>query len=335
MARRSWLPVVGIVALSILGCGGAPNSTTQTSPGAPVHLIAAYSNISGDFLALWVAKEAGILKSHGLDVDVQYSEGGKNTMSALLSDQFQISAQGGGEVLSAVASASDLVVTATLAPVYPYRFMVQKEITSPGDLKGKTIAISNPGGSSDIATRLALNKLGLNPDKDVKIISVSSHANRTAAMLSGQVAGGVDDPPDTVELEKKGLHSLLDLAALKLPASQTVITVKRQWMDANKDVVQRFIDSLVLALAKIRKDRAFAVKVMKQYFKSSDTDAMGKGVDFFRDEVERPLPYPRPEQFVDTQATLGKSNPKVLALQIDRILDPSFVKSAEDRKLDK
>jgi NitT/TauT family transport system substrate-binding protein len=335
MARRSWHPVVGIVALSILACGGAPNSTTQTSPGAQVHLVAAYSNISGDFLALWVAKEAGIFKSHGLDVDVQYSEGGKNTMSALLSDQFQISAQGGGEVLSAVAGGSDLVITSTLAPVYPYRFMVQKEITSPGDLKGKTIAISNPGGSSDIATRLALNKLGLNPDKDVKIVSVSSHANRTAAMLSGQVAGGVDDPPDTVELEKKGLHSLLDLAALKLPASQTVITVKRQWMDANKDVVQRFTDSLVLALAKIRKDRAFAVQVMKQYFKSSDTDAMGKGVDFFRDEVEKPLPYPRPEQFVDTQATLGKSNPKVLALQVEKILDPSFVKSAEDRKLDK
>lgn len=333
MTRRSWLLVFGIVALSILGCGGTP--TTASTPGAPAHLTVAYSNISGDFMAIWVAKEAGIFKAHGLDVDVQYSEGGKNTMTALVSGQFQISQQGGGEVLSTVASGTDVVVVGTLAPVYPYQFMVQQDIKSAGDLKGKTIAISNVGGSSDIATRLALNKLGLNPDKDVTIIPVSSHANRTAAMLSGQVAGGVDDPPDTVELEKKGMHSILDLAALKLPASQTVISVQRQWLDSNKDVMQRYADSIVLALAKVRKDRKFTIEVMKKYFKSSDDAAMGKGVDFFRDEVQQPVPYPRLEQFVDTQATLGKTNAKVKALQVEKILDASFMKSADDRGLAK
>jgi NitT/TauT family transport system substrate-binding protein len=334
MPRPVLLCLIGLISLTLSACGGAPASSAA-SPGALVKLTVGYSNITGDNLALWVAKEAGIFKAQGLDVDIQYSEGGKNTMNALLAGGFQISAQGGGEVLSSVAEGSDLVVTATMAPVYPYKLMVQPEIKTAADLKGKTLAISNVGGSSDVGTRLALTKLGLNPDKDVKFITVSSHANRTAAILTGQVAGGVDDPPDTVELEKKGIHSLVDLAALKLPAAQTVITVQRSWLGSNKDTMQRFVDSLVLAFAKIRKDRKVSVEVMKKYFKSSDDHAMGVGYDFFKDEVFQPLPYPKAEQFSDAQAANGKKNPKVLSVNVDKFLDQSFVKKAEDKGLQK
>src|SRR5206468_3251632 len=82
-------------------------------------------------------------------------------------------------------------VVAQLAGVYPFVLEVAAKITSIADLKGKKIGVSSVGSSSDIATRAALKKLGLDPDKDVTIVPVGSAAQRTAAMLSGAIDAGV------------------------------------------------------------------------------------------------------------------------------------------------
>ena len=189
--------------LSSCGTGGDNNS-------GPTRITVGYSNISVDFLATWVAKEAGIFDKNGLDVDLQLVSGGSRTMAALLSGQMQISLQGGAEALSASAGSADVVVLGTLAPVYPYKFEVSAGVTAPGELKGKKVGISSVGGSADIATRVALPRIGLDPDRDVQIVPVESHANRTAALLSGQLQGAVDDPPDSVDLERRGLQPLFD-----------------------------------------------------------------------------------------------------------------------------
>src|SRR5207249_890676 len=108
---------------------------------------------------------------------------------------------GGAEALSANAGGADLVVVANLAPVYPYKLYAAKGITTIQGLKGKKVGVSNVGGSSDIATRAALKSAGLDPDKDVNIIAVGSHANRTAALLAGTIDAGVDDPPEVVQFK--------------------------------------------------------------------------------------------------------------------------------------
>jgi NitT/TauT family transport system substrate-binding protein len=331
LENRRILAACTLVLLLSLACGGS--AAQPQASATPVKLTVGYSNLSGDFVPLWVAAEANLFKKNGLDVELVYLEGGSKTMSTMLSNQADVIQLGGSEVLSAVAAGADVVVLATLAPVYPYLFMVQANIKTAADLKGKKVGVSSIGGSADIATRVALPKLGIDPDKDVTIIPVASHANRTTALLNNAIQGGVDDPPDSVELEKKGLHALFDLAALKLPAAQTVTAVQRSWLKANKSVAQKYIDALVEAIAKERSDRAFTIKAMKKYFKSEDDHAMNVAYDFFTKEVTPSRPYPKAEQFKQAQETLAKRNQKVAQLDLDKILDPSFVKSASDRGL--
>src|SRR5262249_60636115 len=62
--------------LSSCGTGGDNNS-------GPTRITVGYSNISVDFLATWVAKEAGIFDKNGLDVDPQLVAGGYPTKAAL------------------------------------------------------------------------------------------------------------------------------------------------------------------------------------------------------------------------------------------------------------
>jgi NitT/TauT family transport system substrate-binding protein len=286
-------------------------------------------------MSLWAAKEGGYFEKNGLDVDVQLVSGGPNALSALLSGQMQLAQLGGSEILSATTAGASLVIIATLGPVYPYRFYVAPTIKNTDDLKGKKVDATNFGSSVDVASRVGLRKLGLNPEQDVVWVTTGSHANGTAALLSGAIQGRMDNPPASQELEANGFHSLFDLASLKLPAANNVVVVNRAYLEANRDVMQRYVDALVQATARAKNDAAFMIDVEKKFFKSDDDAAMRATYDYFIGEVAPSLPFPKPEQFADAQDELSKKNEKVRGVDLSTILDPSFVQSAADRAVDK
>ena len=339
--------LVALLAILATACGGgagpsgASSSPTQAAAGSPsptarpccTKVTAAYSNISADDWIPWYAFEKGIFKDNGLDVDLQSINGGAQTSAALLANQIQIGQFGGSEALSANAGGADLVIVANLAPVYPYKLYVQKGITSIQGLKGKKVGVSNAGGSSDIATRAALKAAGLDPDRDVTIVAVGSHANRTAALLAGSIDAGVDDPPEDLELVKAGLTPLVDLAGQKLPAANTGVIMQRSFLNANKDTVQAYVDALTIARVKMKADKAGAVAVLGKYFKLDNQDALNGAYDFFMNEVTVPYLFPEVTQFKDAVEILGKTNDKIKTVDISKMLDRTFMQSAQDRKL--
>src|SRR6267378_6222383 len=344
--------LVALLAILATACGGgagpsgaASNSPTQVAAGSPsatarpccTKVVAAYSNISADDWIPWYAFEKGIFKDNGLEVDLQSINGGAQTSAALLSGNIQIGQFGGSEALSANAGGADVVIVANLAPVYPYKLYVQKGIRTIADLKTKNprarVGVSNAGGSSDIATRAALRAAGIDPDKDVDIVPVGSHANRTAALLAGSIAAGVDDPPEDLELVKAGLTPLVDLAGQKLPAANTGVIMQRSYLNANKDAVQGYVDSLVIARAKMKADKAGATAVLGKYFKLDNQTALDAAYDFFMNEVTVPYLYPEVVQFKDAVDILGKGNPNIAKVDISKMIDRSFMQSAQDRKL--
>jgi len=283
---------------------------------------------------MWAAKEGAIFQKHGLDVDVRLIESSLS-IGALLSGQVQLAGVGGSETLAAAVEGGDLRILATTTPVYPYKLEVAKDIQTAADLKGKKIAISRIGSSSDVATRAGLKKLGLVPDKDVNIVQVGSLQARTSAMISGAVQGSMANPPDTLTLEDQGFHALVDLASLDLPASNNGIVVQGAWLSAHKDEAQKYVDADIEAIARVKKDEAFALTVMKKYLKSDDTRLMQAAYDYWVGKTMPALPYPKPEQFTDSVAVVAEKNPKASSFDLNKLLDPSFVKSAADRGVDK
>jgi ABC-type nitrate/sulfonate/bicarbonate transport system substrate-binding protein len=349
---RLRLAVLGaIIGILATACGGgtpaataAPTVAAATPSGAPKDspmacckkLIAAYSNISADDWVMWYAFEKGIFKERGLEVDMQAISGGAQTSAALLASQIQLGQFGGAEALSANAGGADLVVVGNMAPVYPYILYAQKQYKTIADLKGKKIGVSNKGGSSDIATRSALKAAGFDPDKDFQIVAVGSHANRTAALLNGSIDAGVDDPPEDQELVKAGLNAVYDLAAQKLPAANTGIIVQRSYLTANKDVIQAYVDATVLARSRMAKDKDGSIAVLQKYFKITETESPTHAFNFFIAGTSPVTPvYPAPvvEQWKDAVTILGADNDKIKAVDISKMIDTSFVKSAQDRKL--
>src|SRR2546425_6123402 len=259
---RRAVPVPIALALFAGACGGAGTAAGSASPGgaaatatatpapAPVDLQVSYSNVIGDELPLWATKEGGLFEQQKLNVTLQNIASAQG-VPALIAGQTQFAQVGGSETLSANAGGADLVVVAQITGVYPFVLEVSSDIKNTGDLKGKKVGVSSVGSSSDIATRVALKKLGLDPTKDVNIVAVGSSQNRIAAMYTGAIQGSVNQPPDTVAMKAKGFHSILDLAAAKLPTANTGVVVQRGWASSHKNVLQRFVDALVRASVRV------------------------------------------------------------------------------------
>jgi NitT/TauT family transport system substrate-binding protein len=312
----------------------AAPAPAATQAGAATHLSIAYSNLIIDNTSYWSAKEFGIYAQNGLDVDLQYIAS-SNAMAALLAGQVQLAVTGGSEAINANANGSEVVVVANTTPVYGTFLETRPEIKTAADLKGKTIAITNPGASFDITTRVLLQHEGLDPDKDVTLVKTGSVANVTAALLSGQVDAGLAGMPDNLKLEQAGLHPLFDMTKMGLPASGNVILTQRAYATTQRDTVQRVIDSIVEALGRARKDKPATVAILQNYMQTQDRQGMEAAYDFYLGSVLPGPPVLKPEQFVDAQRTTAAANPKASDVRLESIIDPSFVQSSIDRGVDK
>ncbi|HEV7662563.1 MAG TPA: hypothetical protein VGQ62_03435, partial [Chloroflexota bacterium] len=154
-----------------------------------------------------------------------------------------------------------------------------------------------------------------------------------AALLNGAIDGGVAQPPDQLALEDKGFHVVYDLAAQKLPSIGTAIVVQRMWLNANPDVAQRYVDSIVQGIARSRSDKAFSLTVLQKYLKNDDPRALGVTYDFFVGQVTPQYPLIKPENFTDAITQLSATNDKIKDYDYTKMLAPQFVQSAVDRKI--
>ncbi|MFI5268272.1 MAG: ABC transporter substrate-binding protein, partial [Chloroflexota bacterium] len=297
-------------------------------------LVTSFSEIYEGQTPVWVTQDAGIFKQNGLEVEQNYIASA-NVIAALVSGQVAVAQGGGSEALSAAAGGADLVVVGNIVPVYPYVLMVAKDINSVNDLKGKKIGVSSFGSASDIATRVALKKVGLDPEKDVSIIPVGSSQNRSAALASGAIQGGMDQPPSSYDLEKQGLHQLFDMASLKLPTVNNGIVVQRAWLNSHKDVAQKYVDSIVQGIARTKKDQPFAADTLAKYMKLDDKAAAAKAVAYAAQNLFPSSPDIKADGFTDSVEVLSAKNPNVKNFDVNKIIDNSLVQSAIQRGLDK
>ncbi len=315
----------------------AASSSAQAKPGTSGgdKITVVYNSPDSGYLPLWVGQDTDIFQKHGLTVDLQLVSNGNQSMAALLSGQVQFVQSGGSAALSPAADGADLTVLTTIIPVYSYLLESTPDIKTPADLKGKKLGVSSFGDSSDLATRYSLKKLGIDPDKDVSILAIGGTPVRAAALRGGSIQAAVASFPENLALEKDGFRRIMDMASLKIPAAGQSTIAQKSWVASHRDVTQRYVDSLIEALGRLKSDRAGTLAIMKKWTKLDDDQALAATYDYYTLEVFPAVPDPNPTLFADSVATLAKTNDKVASVDLSKLLDGSFVKSAVDRGLTK
>jgi NitT/TauT family transport system substrate-binding protein len=325
----------------LAGCGaGSPATSGGFNSAKPVELsrvVSSYSNAGMGHIQDWIAEDAGLFQKHGLNLVDQKVGNSTATMAALLSGQTDVGQSGGVDAVSADASGADAVVLAVLIPVYSYLLEVPGSITDVHQLEGKKVAVDAYGSAGDVGVRVALSRLGLNPDKDVAIVAVGDIPTRAAALMQGAVQATVLNPPASLDVESKGFHPLLSLPELKLPASTQSTIVLRSWLNTHRELAQRYVDSIAEANTMAREDKALTLQVMQKhmYQDGGKPEVMNAVYDFYIGQIFPAAPFPRREMFKDAVDQLSSKNPAVKSVDLDKVIDPSFVQSAVDRGLAK
>jgi NitT/TauT family transport system substrate-binding protein len=132
-------------------------------------------------------------------------------VAALLGGSAQIIHTGEPAVVPAVQRGADVVIIAAFCNAAQHRLIVRPEIKEVKDLKGKPVGITTFGSTSDYILRFALQRSGLDPNKDVSILQTGGQPEGLAAMTAGKTLGKIDVKPERLvdfslvdELEKSG-----------------------------------------------------------------------------------------------------------------------------------
>ena len=167
-----WMLVLGFGAYLASAAGA------QQSPPL-VTLRTAYDGYSMTSAPLNYAVQQGIFKRFGLDITPTFIEGGSMLTQAVVGGSLDMAQNGYTPAIAAAVQGADVVIIGGIANTLPYQLVVKAGITSAEQLKGKNVAISRYGSSTDAAADFALKHLGLTR-KDVNVLQLGGASTRMA-----------------------------------------------------------------------------------------------------------------------------------------------------------
>jgi NitT/TauT family transport system substrate-binding protein len=242
-------------------------------------VVVTYAQPSGAFTPIWVAYEAGLFKKYGLNANLQLLTP-QVSAQAVLSEEADFYTDG-PDLINARLHGGQVKYFGGTIQQLVFQIWAAKEIKTIQDLKGKAIAASTPRAALDTATREALKKNGLVPDKDVQILYVQSVPAILSSILGGKTAAGTLSAPNTIKAKESGLNLLVDIGKLNIPAFQVAYGATEKYLKNNPNTVYAFLKAIAEGVALSRQDPAVAKKAIVKYLKIDDVPTVDGTYDAF------------------------------------------------------
>ncbi|HYA29600.1 MAG TPA: ABC transporter substrate-binding protein [Acidobacteriota bacterium] len=274
-----------------------------------------------------VAVSQGLYKKYGLDVEI-IKTNTTAAVQAMLANKMQMATGAGAAafVTATLEGAPPFVVIGSWVNVFPYKIMAQKGIKKVEDLKGKTGHVGAPFGTiPDTALRFALNRLKIDPEKDVKLVqhSGADPASILAAMEKGEVQFGILAPPFDLIAERRGYEMLLALPGLGIPWQQNGEIVPLSYLTSNRDNVVRFMRATADAEKFYFDQKEKTLAIMSEYL-GRPRDETEYAYNQFKLWTDR-IPRPRVDTIKTTLEAIKKTTPKAATANAASFIDASIV----------
>lgn len=291
--------------------------------------VLAYGSTGANLTPFWVARDAGLYKQFGLDVDVVFFRGSTIAINALATKDAHFGAFGASSSVLAKLGGVDTVLVATAAPGLLFYLVTKKEIKNANDLKGKKIAISRPGTDSDLGARVAVQRLGL-AEKEVSFISLGTDTERLGAMLQGVVDATVVTVSGYVTGQKMGFHSILDLSQANIPYEAAGLITTRALMRDNSDLVMKYVKGFVAGIHYAKTNREPTLKILAKYMRTDDRDVLNASYDYFVGRIIPRVPYVSEKGLHAVIDFIRQRNPQTPNVKASDFMDNRFIKELDD-----
>ena len=289
---------------------------------------AIYASIAGDHAALYVAQEAGLFRQHGLDVNFSYTAGAAQVIQTMMAGENQIATAGGSGVVDADFGGADLVMVAGMVNIPAFYIVVQPEIKSIQDLRGRPVGITRFGSSTDFTMRYILRKAGLEPEKDVPLLQMGGQPELAAAIEARRIFAAPMTPPALLKTLKAGAKILIPPKTIGVSFPHVGIVVRKSFLASRRQTVKNFIAGYCEGIAMLYRDKEGSKKALARYLRSDDPESLEASWQFAVDVVER-IPYPDPEMFKVVLEERARSRPEAAKAKPEQFFDDTLVRELE------
>jgi len=207
---------------------------------------------------LYYGQENGFFRDEGLELQSLVVRAGQVGIASLMSGEVD-AITNAGTGLSAAIRGLPVKIISVDGDRPSHELLVLPTIRTSADLKGKSIGLGSLEGTGGIVMRRILQAKGLNPERDLTVISMGGDV-RLQAMVSGAIAGAMLSPPYTFLAADQGY----------------------QVFGRGKDYVRYLTEGVVTSDTRIKQKRSSLVRFAK---------AWNRGAKFYRDNPNIMIQY--------------------------------------------
>src|SRR5437870_4317233 len=205
----------------------------------------AYSSISGAYVGIWVAHDAGLFAKEGLNDQMILIPSATQLAQVTVAGDVDIASLGGGPMMAAVLSGADLKVIGNNVNKMIFSIHTKPEVKSVEELRGKRVGVTRFGSSSDVSARYALRKYNLDPQKDLILLQLGSMSSVFGALRSGAIEGALVSPPTQFLSEKIGFKELVSITDMDFAYPNPAMAVPGELIRRRPDLLDRFMRAYV------------------------------------------------------------------------------------------
>jgi ABC-type nitrate/sulfonate/bicarbonate transport system substrate-binding protein len=260
----------------------APTQSSAAKPGAAapagsgnlVKLTIGHGAVSATDTPFYVADDLGLYAKYGIQNDDVQLTGGSQVAQGLASGSVQIAGGGLGALLDAKLSGVDLTVIGSPYPWQFFQIYAQPGFNSMEDLRGKTIAASDPGSSSDRALIQVGQKYNMTPGKDFNVIYVGGTKERVQVLEQKVADASIISPPNGFIAGKEGFVKVVDLIADKVPFGYAGFAVNTKFAQEHPDQLENFFKAYLEGMAIAKSNKAQAKESIAKHTQTTEDDVL-------------------------------------------------------------
>ena len=300
------------------------------SPGfAADRIRIGYSGLSPATAMLWVTQEGKLFERNGLSPEILFLRNNLG-QSAMIAGEIDMCSYSASLLAPARVQGADLVMIVSFQQKLNYRLVVRPEIRTLAELKGKVLGVTRYGTVNDATMRLLLNKLGVDPERDVRLIQVGDSAPVVAtALIAGKTFdGALLQPPYYNKAVEAGMRVFANMEEMDIPFQQVGLNTTQKYIAKNPDVVRRTVKSIVEGVQLIRTNPAVSKRAIARYMKIKDEKVLEDSYQQLKATAEV-KPYPSAEGFKTILDELAKKLPAARSANPADFMDARFIQELD------
>ncbi len=286
----------------------------------------AYPSMNTSVFCLIIAQKEGYLKEEGLEAQL-LSIRGEIAIRTTLAGEVDFFTNA-GSALAAGVRGVPVKITTVFQDKPGWDLIAQPDIKSVAQLRGKNIAVMSPEGSLAVVAREILRKNGIDPTKDVNLVTMGGDEIRFPALQTKSIQATLFNTGMSLKAQKEGFTKLA-VASDYANLIEGGLSTSNDRIKQSPDKIFRFIRAALKGLNFFVVKREPSIKYMTEALRMNDRELVSAIYDIQSKLVLR-------EGFTDDKVLQSmidemKKTTKVQRdIKISDIFDLTFVKKANE-----